>query len=97
MLFGIFVLFGAIVGLLVYDTNTNGGGVFEKSTVGKLLKDTGALPHVEKAFTFTMKHSARGYKWTEKNVPVYYNSTCKVSRGFFFKLCHVKTDRKNSI
>lgn len=25
-----------------------------------------------------MKYSARGYKWTEKNVPVYYNSTCKV-------------------
>lgn len=78
MLFGIFVLFGAIVGLLVYDTNVNGGGVFEKSTVGKVLKDTGALPYVEKGFTCTMKYSARGYKWTEKNMPVYYNSTCKV-------------------
>lgn len=77
LLFGIFVLFGAIVGLLVYDTNVNAGGVFEKSAVGKVLKDTGALPHVEKAFTSTMKFSARGYKWTEKNVPVYYNSTCK--------------------
>uniref|UniRef100_A0A336LL84 CSON007941 protein n=1 Tax=Culicoides sonorensis TaxID=179676 RepID=A0A336LL84_CULSO len=77
LLFGIFVLCGAIVGLLVYDTNVNAGGVFEKSAVGKVLKDTGALPYVEKAFTSSMKFSARGYKWTEKNVPVYYNSTCK--------------------
>lgn len=77
-LIGIILLLGGIAAVLIYDTNTTGGGVFEKSTVGKLLKDAGALPHVEKAYTVTMKYSARGYKWTQTNVPVYYNTTCTV-------------------
>jgi len=80
-LFGTFLLMGAIAGILIYDTNAH-GGVFEKSTVGKFLKDTGALPHVENAYTVTMKYSARGYKWTEKNVPIYYNSTCKFMKPY---------------
>lgn len=96
LLFGIFVLFGAIVGLLVYDTNVHGGGVFEKSHVGKVLKDTGALPYVEKGFTFTAKYSARGYKWTEKNVPVYYNATCKVSKLFIKRIFKILIDFNSS-
>lgn len=75
-LFGSFLILGAISAVLIYDTNVKGS--FEKSTVGKLLKDTGALPHVEKAYVVTLKYSARGYQWSEKNIPVYYNATTTV-------------------
>lgn len=72
-LFGSFLVIGAISSVLIYDTNAKGS--FEKSTVGKLLKDAGALPHVEKAYVVTLKYSARGYQWAAKNIPVYYNAT----------------------
>lgn len=75
-LFGSFLIFGAISAVLIYDTNTKGS--FEKSTVGKLLKDAGALPHVEKAYVVTLKYSARGYQWAATNAPVYYNATSTV-------------------
>lgn len=39
--FGSFLLFGAIAGLIAYDTNVLNGGVFENSSVGRVLKQTG--------------------------------------------------------
>lgn len=64
-----------ISSLLAYDTHIH-GGVFAKSATGKFLQQTGTLPYVEIAWTKTMSTSARGYKWAEKNVPVYVNQTC---------------------
>lgn len=72
--FGSIFLLGAIGGLLAYDTQRN-DGVFEKSAAGKFLKDTGALPYVETAWTKTLSTSARGYQWAEVNVPIYANIT----------------------
>lgn len=72
--FGSLFLLGAIGGLLAYDTQRN-DGVFEKSAAGKFLKDTGALPYVETAWTKTLSTSARGYQWAEVNVPIYANIT----------------------
>ncbi|XP_050318873.1 transmembrane protein 214 [Bactrocera neohumeralis] len=68
---GSFVLIALIAGVLVYDTNVNGKGVFERSATGKILKNAGVLPHVEKAWYTTMGAAARGYKWAEKHVPPY--------------------------
>ncbi|GAB0096932.1 Transmembrane protein 214 [Sergentomyia squamirostris] len=68
---GIFVLFGAIGGIIGYDVHLH-GGKFEASTTGRFLKDTGALPYVETVWFTTMSYSARGYQWAEENVPVYY-------------------------
>lgn len=68
------MLLGAIGGLLAYDTQRN-DGVFEKSAAGKFLKDTGALPYVEVAWTKSLSSSARGYQWAEVNVPIYANIT----------------------
>jgi TMEM214, C-terminal, caspase 4 activator len=39
------------------------------------LKDVGALPYVETAWTVSMKYSARGFVWAENNLPVYYSKT----------------------
>lgn len=72
--FGSLLLIGAIGGLLAYDTQRN-DGVFEKSAAGKFLKDAGALPYVETAWTKTLSTSARGYQWAEVNVPIYANIT----------------------
>lgn len=72
--FGTLLLLGAIGGLLAYDTQRN-DGVFEKSAAGKFLKDTGALPYVEVAWTKSLSTSARGYQWAEVNVPIYANIT----------------------
>jgi len=80
-LFGSFVLFVVITGLLAYDTHIN-GGVFSKSSTGKFLHQTGTLPYVEFAFTKTMSSSARGYQWAEKNVPVYVNETCTAVKPY---------------
>lgn len=68
------MILSAIGGLLAYDTHRN-GGIFEKSAAGKFLKDTGALPYVEVAWTKSMSTSARGFQWAEANVPVYANIT----------------------
>lgn len=73
--FGSFVLFGAIAGLIAYDTNVLHGGKFEESSVGKVLKQAGALPHVENAWFVSMKYSARGYKWVEVQAPIAYTKT----------------------
>uniref|UniRef100_W8BC69 Transmembrane protein 214 n=1 Tax=Ceratitis capitata TaxID=7213 RepID=W8BC69_CERCA len=70
-IFGSFVLLVLIAGVLIYDTNVNGKGVFERSTVGKALKNAGVLPHVEKVWYTTMGAAARGYKWVEHHVPPY--------------------------
>ena len=70
---GIIFLIGAISGLLMYDTEINGNGIFEKSATGKFLKNAGALPYVETAWYKTMSCSARAYKWSEKNLPIYYD------------------------
>lgn len=65
------MLIALIAGVLVYDTNVNGKGVFERSATGKILKNAGVLPHVEKAWYTTMGAAARGYKWAEQHVPPY--------------------------
>lgn len=80
-IFGSFLLIAVISSLLAYDTHTH-GGQFAKSATGKFLQQTGALPYVEIAWTKTMSSSARGYKWAEKNVPVYVNETCTAVRPY---------------
>lgn len=72
---GSLVLLGAIGGLIAYDTNVLHNGNFEESSVGRVLKQTGALPHVENAWFVSLKFSARGYKWVEENAPVAYAKT----------------------
>lgn len=74
-------MLGAIGGLLAYDTQRN-DGVFEKSAAGKFLKDTGALPYVEVAWTKSLSTSARGFQWAEANVPVYLNKTIVVLQPY---------------
>lgn len=74
-----FLLFGVTGALIGYDTY-RAGGKFEASFTGQTLKQAGLLPAVQDAWTCTMKYSARGYKWAETNVPVYYQATSKVSR-----------------
>ncbi|XP_036329132.1 transmembrane protein 214-like [Rhagoletis pomonella] len=68
---GSFVLITVIAAVLIYDTNLNGKGVFEHSATGKVLKNAGVLPHVEKAWYMSMGAAARGYKWAELHVPPY--------------------------
>lgn len=75
VLLATFLLFGVTGGLIGFDTYRAGG--FEKSHTGQLLKQAGLLPAVQDAWTCTLKHSARGYKWAEANVPVYYHATAK--------------------
>uniref|UniRef100_U5EPU1 Putative conserved plasma membrane protein n=1 Tax=Corethrella appendiculata TaxID=1370023 RepID=U5EPU1_9DIPT len=69
--------FGLIGGLIAYDTHLH-GGKFEASKTGQFLKQTGTLPYIEKGWTCTLKYSARGYKWTEANLPIYYQKTSQV-------------------
>jgi len=76
---GSIFLIALIGGLLAYDTNVNGKGVFAKSATGKVLQNAGLLPHVEKAWYTTMSASARGYKWAEINVPPYAKPVLKLS------------------
>lgn len=80
------MLLGAIGGLLAYDTQRN-DGIFEQSAAGKFLKDIGALPYVEVAWTKSLSTSARGYQWAEVNVPVYANITYVALKpyGLFLK------------
>lgn len=73
--FGSFLLFAAIAGLIAYDTNVLHDGKFEESSVGRVLKQTGALPHVENAWFVSLKYTARGYKWVEEQAPVAYGKT----------------------
>jgi hypothetical protein len=75
MMYGAFVLFAAFGGLIAYDTHVLHNGVFENSSLGQVLKQTGALPHVENAWTVSMKYGARGFKWTEENAPIAYSKT----------------------
>lgn len=79
--FGSILVIAAIGGLLAYDTQRN-GGKFEQSAFGKVLKDIGALPYVEVAWTKSLSTSARGYQWAEVNVPVYVNKTCVVLKPY---------------
>lgn len=71
-----FLLFGLTGGLIGFDTYQAGGN-FEKSHTGQLLKQAGLLPAVQDAWTCTLKYSARGYKWSEEHVPVYYGQAKK--------------------
>uniref|UniRef100_A0A4Y0BQ25 Uncharacterized protein n=1 Tax=Anopheles funestus TaxID=62324 RepID=A0A4Y0BQ25_ANOFN len=71
-----FLLFGVTGALIGFDTY-RAGGKFEASFTGQTLKQAGLLPAVQDAWTCTMKYSARGYKWAEANVPVYYQATSK--------------------
>jgi hypothetical protein len=72
---GSLVLIGAIGGLITYDTNVLHNGNFEESSVGRVLKQTGALPHVENAWFVSLKFTSRGYKWVEENAPIAYGKT----------------------
>lgn len=73
--FGSFLMLAAIAGLMAYDTHALHGGKFEESTVGRVLKQTGALPHVENAWYVSMKYCARGFKWAEEHAPTAYGKT----------------------
>ncbi|XP_058061358.1 transmembrane protein 214-A [Anopheles bellator] len=75
-LFATFLLFGLTGALIGYDTYRS-GGKFEASLTGQTLKQAGVLPAVQDGWTCTLKYSARGYKWAEANVPVYYQATSK--------------------
>lgn len=86
--FGSFLLFAAIAGLITYDTNVLHDGKFEESSVGRVLKQTGALPHVENAWFVSLKYSARGYKWVEEQAPVAYSK----SRTFMQPYCEFAKD-----
>lgn len=79
--FGSLLILSAIGGLLAYDTHRN-GGIFEKSTTGKFLKDSGALPYVEVAWTKSLSTSARGFQWAESNLPIYANVTYVVLKPY---------------
>lgn len=76
LLLSTFLLFGITGALVGYDTY-RAGGKFEASVTGQTLKQAGLLPAVQDAWTCSMKYSARGYKWAEANVPVYYQATSK--------------------
>lgn len=76
---GSLLLIALIAGALIYDTEVNGKGVFAKSATGKVLKNAGLLPHVEKAWYTTMSTAARGYKWAEKTLPPYTKPVCKLA------------------
>lgn len=75
---GSIVLIALIAGALLYDTEVNGKGVFAKSATGKVLKNAGVLPHVEKAWYTSMSCAARGYKWAEKTLPPYTKPACQL-------------------
>ncbi|XP_068151244.1 transmembrane protein 214 isoform X1 [Drosophila tropicalis] len=77
--FGSIFLLALIAGSLCYDTQVNGKGVFEKSATGKILKNAGVLPHVEKGWYVTMSALAKGYKWGEEHVPPYAKPAIKVT------------------
>ncbi|KAM8716884.1 hypothetical protein ACLKA7_003711 [Drosophila subpalustris] len=68
---GSILIVALIAGSLCYDTEVNGKGIFEKSATGKVLKNAGVLPHVQRGWYATMGASARGYKWAEQHVPPY--------------------------
>lgn len=72
------MLIALIAGALLYDTEVNGKGVFAKSATGKVLKNAGVLPHVEKAWYTSMSCAARGYKWAEKTLPPYTKPVCQL-------------------
>ncbi|XP_030384375.1 uncharacterized protein LOC115631692 isoform X2 [Scaptodrosophila lebanonensis] len=82
---GSILIVALIAGALCYDTEVNGKGVFENSATGKVLKNAGVLPHVQKGWYATMSASARGYKWAEKNVPPYAQPAIKLG-GDVYKL-----------
>lgn len=88
MMLGSFLLFSAFGALIAYDTHVLHNGVFEASTVGQVLKQTGALPHVENAWMVSMKYGARGFKWTEENAPIAYSK----SRVFLEPYCEFAKD-----
>ncbi|XP_017154101.1 transmembrane protein 214 isoform X1 [Drosophila miranda] len=76
---GSIFIIALIAGALCYDTEVNGKGLFEKSATGKVLKNAGVLPHVQRAWYVTMGASARGYKWAEEHVPPYAEPAIKTS------------------
>lgn len=67
--------------MISYDVHHH-GGKFERSATGKFLKQTGALPYVEVAWYKSMSASAKGYLWTEQNLPIFVNQTCTTLRPY---------------
>lgn len=61
----------SVTPLLVLESiSTLSSSIFVESASGKFLKDTGALPYVEK----TLHYTALGYQWAEVNVPIHYKT-----------------------
>ncbi|XP_067622756.1 transmembrane protein 214-B [Eurosta solidaginis] len=96
---GSFVLIALIAGVLIYDTNVNGKGIFERSATGKALKNSGILPHVQKVWYTSMSAAARGYKLAEHYVPPYTKpvgqlacDVYKLSRNAIVNFCGVIAD-----
>uniref|UniRef100_D3TN80 Hypothetical conserved protein n=1 Tax=Glossina morsitans morsitans TaxID=37546 RepID=D3TN80_GLOMM len=96
---GSLILIITIIGVLLYDTEVNGKGVFAKSSVGKVLENAGILPSVEKAWYTTMSAAARAYKWTESKTTPYSKPFLKMSCDLFKMLrnafCNVFSMLKN--
>ncbi|XP_023165665.2 transmembrane protein 214 isoform X1 [Drosophila hydei] len=76
---GSIFIIALIAGALYYDTEVNGKGVFEKSATGKVLKNAGVLPQVQRGWYVTMGAGARGYKWAEQHIPPYAQPAIKTS------------------
>ena len=87
-IYGVLFLTVVFVGVLVYDTEVMGKGVFAQSSFGKALDKAGALPYVEKAWYTTMSANARAYKWAEKHVPPYAKSVLKLTSELFKLTCN---------
>ncbi|KAL9925458.1 transmembrane protein 214 isoform X1 [Glossina fuscipes] len=96
---GSLILIITIIGVLLYDTEVNGKGVFAKSSVGKVLENAGVLPSVEKAWYTTMSAAARAYKWTESKTIPYSKPFLKMSCDLFKMLrnafCNIFSMLKN--
>ncbi|TDG46453.1 hypothetical protein AWZ03_007109 [Drosophila navojoa] len=74
---GSIFIIALIAGALCYDTEVNGKGVFENSATGKVLKNAGVLPQVQRGWYVTMGAGARGYKWAEQHIPPYAQPAIK--------------------
>lgn len=62
------LLVALVSGVLFYDTEMNGNGVFAKSVTGQMLQRAGALPYIERTWYVSMGLAARSYKWSEQNM-----------------------------
>lgn len=80
---GILIIIITIIGVLIYDTEVNGKGVFAKSSVGRVLENAGLLPSVQKTWYATMSSAARAYKWAERQTTPYSKPFLKMFCDLF--------------